>query len=116
MISGESIPLTNPQQSGKYNLYACHGSGKCTADLAIDNNKLTASVTSEGGEKPKEWTAELSTYVKIDQINVYIPEWALRNGKYKKFQVDTKLSKADTWKVCKKEHSIPKFQPTRDKM
>ena len=37
---------------------------------------------------------------RIDQINVYLPMWRVRDGKYQQFAVETKLNENDDWSEC----------------
>ena len=43
----------------------------------------------------------------INQINIYLPGWAVRDGKYKNFKVETKQTENDDWSECWSEDAIP---------
>ena len=46
-------------------------------------------------------------YGKIEQINIYLPGWAVRGGKYQNFKVETKQNENDVWSECWSEDAIP---------
>ena len=49
----------------------------------------------------------MSNYARIDRINVYLPGWRLRDGKYQNFKVETKQDLNDEWSECWSVDALP---------
>ena len=79
---------------------------KCAASKALDGNKGTSSVTSYSNGQLSWWSAEFLEPTKIDEIRVWTHGWAVNNGYYNKFRVETRMYPGDRWEVCKAEHRM----------
>ena len=54
-----------------------------------------------------EWfTVQLSQASVIVKIQLYLDEYALRKGYYKRFKLETRMQKEDEWKTCKGEYDV----------
>ena len=107
MSSLLEIPLTGATQSSR-NYWGCCSTNPCTADRAIDGDTTSScnfahtALASEGAW----WSAEMTKVARIEQILAYVPSWEYKQGYYRHFKVETRLSKQDAWKVCKGEYSM----------
>jgi len=47
----------------------------------------------------------------VEKVVVYANSWAVQQGYFRRFKVETKVNEGDDWKVCKKEHEVQKHDP-----
>ena len=92
------ITLTNAKQSSTYN--------DLSPNRAIDGNTTSRSVTAWWLNNVEWFTVQLSQASVIVKIQLYLDEYALRKGYYKRFKLETRMQKEDEWKTCKGEYDV----------
>ena len=70
----------------------------------MDGNTLTNSVTLYSAIS--WWEGQLEKSTKVTKFLVHTSTYALDQGFYKKFKVETKKSLSEDWRICKDTFSI----------
>ena len=79
------------KQSEKCKYGSCSGASKCTAQLAIDGNLDTRSIT-EYRETNSWWECELKDWYKVKRVELYLSSYAYGKGAYRHLQVNIHLT------------------------
>ena len=98
------VPLGNAVQSSTHNRFNCVNNN-CAADKAIDKDMSTYSLTLMATQNDW-WSVELLVEAAIDQINAYLSQNDLRQGKFNQFQVTSRRSNTEDWSICKEKYSV----------
>jgi ethanolamine utilization protein EutQ (cupin superfamily) len=105
----DQIKLHKAEQSSTEVRFGCQGNNTCGAAMATDGNMATGSVTKYTSFS--WWMAEMEKLAHVDAVMVYTDPWAVQQGYFRRFKVETKMREHDEWTMCKDEHSVTAHDP-----